>query len=95
MPLRSQVVTSQTNPKGMFSTMPDYPVDFDSDRNPYNGDIELCMKAAKGAFYDRLSKMYLDTNPNRIMQTVTLEMANGQQILSESIGSLPSEAEEE
>lgn len=45
------------------------------------------MKAAKVAYYDQLSKNYSYTN--RAMTTVTLEMANGQQILKESIGGFP------
>lgn len=85
----TQVVTSENNPQGLFSTMQGYPVDFDSDKAPYNGDIERCMKAAKAEYYDRLGKNYGDTNPNRVMTTVTLEMANGEQILAESIGGFP------
>ena len=35
------------------------------------------------------SKNYANTNPVRVMTTVTLEMASGEQILKESIGGLP------
>lgn len=45
------------------------------------------MKAAKVAYYDQLSKNYGYTN--RTMTTVTIEMANGQQILKESVGAFP------
>ena len=82
----TQVVVSQAHPEGIFSTMTDFPKVFDSGEN---GDIEQNMKTAKAAYYDQLSKNYGNTNPNRVMTTVTLEMANGQQILHESIGGFP------
>ena len=46
------------------------------------------MRIAKAAYFDQLSRNYANTNPNRIMTTVTLEMASGEQILRESIGGL-------
>lgn len=82
----TQIVTSETNPNGVFSVMPGFPKVFDSGNN---GDIEQTMKTAKSAYFAQLSANYANTNPNRIMTTVTLEMANGQQILKESIGSFP------
>ena len=91
----TQVVKSQANPNGIKSVVDGYPKDFDSSRSPYNGDIEKANKAAKAEFYDRLSKMYADTNENRIMTTVTLEAADGRQLLRESIGGFPVEAEPE
>jgi len=80
----TQVVTSEQNPQGLFSVVNGYPKTFDS-RN-YNDDLELTMKKAKAEYFDRLGIMYDDTNANRIMKTVTLETANGNQVLSESIG---------
>lgn len=88
----TQVVTSQANPDGLLSTVSGFPVTFDS--KSYNGDIELTMKKAKAKYFDQLSKNYDDTNTNRILKTVTLEMANGDQILHESIGGFPEEQEE-
>ena len=89
----TQVVTSTANPMGIFSTMTGFPKFFDSGDG---GDIEQNMKNAKAAYYDQLSKNYGNTNANRVMMTVTLEMANGQQILAESIGAIPStETEQE
>ena len=87
----TQVVTSETHPEGLFSVMSGFPKNFDS--NGYNGDIELTMKKAKATYFDQRGKNYDDTNPTRVMTTVTLEVANGQQILHESIGSFPVEAE--
>lgn len=81
----TQVVTSESNPSGIFSVMTGFPKVFDSGEG---GDIEANMKSAKAAYFAQLSANYGNTNPNRIMTTVTLEMLNGQQILRESVGGL-------
>ena len=88
----TQVVTSESNPQGIFSVMTGFPKVFDSGEG---GDIEQNMKNAKAAYFDQLSKNYANTNPARIMATVTLEMASGEQILRESIGGLPAPETEE
>lgn len=82
----TQVVTSESHPEGIFSVMSGFPKVFDSGEG---GDIEQNMKTAKAAYYDQLSKNYANTNPARVMTTVTLEMASGEQILRECIGGLP------
>lgn len=87
----TQVVTSQANPLGLLSVVDGYPKQFDSNKSPYNGDVEKAKKAAKAEYHDRLGKMYADTNENRVMTTVTLETADGFQMLSEPVGSLPEE----
>ena len=88
----TQVVTSESNPQGIFSVMTGFPKVFDSGEG---GNIEQNMKNAKAAYFDQLSKNYANTNPARIMTTVTLEMASGEQILRESIGGLPAPEPEE
>lgn len=82
----TQVVTSESNPTGLFSVMQGFPKVFDSGDN---GDIEQNMRTAKAAYHAQLSANYGNTNPARVMTTVTLEMASGEQILRESIGGLP------
>lgn len=82
----TQLITSDAHPEGIFSVMTGFPKVFDSG---VNGDIEQNMKNAKAAYFDQLSKNYANTNPTRVMTTVTLEMASGEQILRESIGGLP------
>ena len=82
----TQLVTSESHPEGLFSVMAGFPKTFDSGDG---GDIEQSMKTAKSAYYAQLSANYANANPNRVMTTVTLEMANGQQILRECIGSFP------
>lgn len=88
----TQLVTSDAHPEGIFSTVSGFPKVFDSG---VNGDIKQTMNNAKAAYFDQLSKNYANTNPARVMTTVTLEMANGQQILRESIGGFPAEPEED
>lgn len=82
----TQIITSTSNPSGLYSVMPGFPKVFDSGTD---GDIEQNMKSAKSAYYAQLSANYANTNPNRVMTTVTLEMASGEQILKECIGAFP------
>ena len=82
----TQIVTSESHPEGIFSIVSGFPKVFDSG---VDGDTEQNMKNAKAAYFDQLSKNYANVNPSRVMTTVTLEMANGEQILAESIGAFP------
>ena len=90
----TQIITSEANPQGIFSVVSGFPKVFDSGEG---GDIEATMKTAKSAYFAQLSANYGNTNPNRVMTTVTLETATGRQILHESIGGFPTntQAEEE
>lgn len=89
----TQVVTSDSHPEGLFSTVSGYPKTFDSRaynataENP-NGDEEAALRAAKAEYYSRLSANY-SGSATRVMATVTLEMADGRTILRESIGAFP------
>ena len=89
----TQVVTSESHPEGMFSVISGYPKTFDSrsynatEENP-NGDTDKALMAAKSEYFDRLSKIYVGSE-TRVMASVTLEMANGRTIMSESIGAFP------
>lgn len=89
----TQVVTSDSNPQGLLSVVPGYPKQFDSKN--YNDDLELTMNQAMGEYHDRLSINYKDTNPTRIMKTVTLETADGRQLQMKSIGGFVAEPEPE
>lgn len=79
----TQVVTSDSNPFGIFSIMPGFPKVFDSGSE---GDTVQNLRNAKSAYFDQLSKNYANTNTARVMATVTLETADGEQLLHESIG---------
>lgn len=80
----TQVVTSEAHPEGLFSVMSGYPKTFDS-QNYASEDAAL--RAAKSAYFAQLSTNY--GNSNRAMTTLTLEMANGRQILRDSEGAFP------
>lgn len=88
----TQVVTSESNPSGIYSIVTGFPKVFDSGDG---GDIEQAMKQAKSAYYAQLSTNYANTNPARVMMNVTLETVTGQQILRESIGAFPTTVAEE
>ncbi len=84
----TQVVTSQSHPEGLFSVVSGYPKTFDSlsyavEANP----ADAALRAAKSEYFSRLSANY--GSNNRAMWTVTLEMAEGSQILKESEGDFP------
>ena len=83
----TQVVTSESNPQGLFSVVSGYPKQFDS--MSFDGDIELTRRMANSEYYNRLANMYGDLNANRVMKTVTLENAKGELLLHESIGEFP------
>lgn len=83
----TQVVTSQANPLGIKSIVSGYPKDFDS--KDYNNDVGLTFKMAKADYFKKLGANYEDTNPARVMTTVTLTAADGRDIMHESVGELP------
>lgn len=88
----TQVVVSDSHPEGIYSTVPDYPKQYDSrnynatEQNP-NGDEARALDVAKAEFYSRVSA-FLSAN-NRAMWTVTLTRADGRQIMRESYGIFP------
>lgn len=88
----TQVVVSESHPEGLFSVVSGYPKTFDSrnynatEENP-NGDEERALQIAKSEYFSRLSAMY--SANNRAMAVVTLERADGRQIMRESIGAFP------
>lgn len=89
----TQVVTSDSHPEGLFSTVSGYPKTFDSrsynatEANP-NGDSDAALRAAKAEYFSRLSANY-SGSATRVMATVTLETAQGRTIMSECIGAFP------
>ena len=82
----TQVVTSEQNPMGIFSTVSGFPKVYDSGEG---GDMEQNLKNAKSAYFAQLSTNYANTNPNRVMTTVSLETAEGRMMMSECIGAFP------
>ena len=89
----TQVVTSDSHPEGLYSTMSGYPKTYDSrnynatEQNP-NGDSDAALRAAKSEYFSRLSANYAGSAA-RVMATVTLETAQGRTIMSECLGAMP------
>ena len=84
----TQVVTSASHPEGLFSVVTGYPKNFDS--NSYteaNDPVEAALRAAKAEYHDRIGKNY--ASATRAMWAVTLEQADGRQILREKEGDFP------
>lgn len=82
----TQVVTSDSHPEGLFSTITGFPKTYDSDN--YDGSTDAALKAAKSEYYARLSANYAGSAA-RVMATVTLSQANGQLITYDTIGAFP------
>lgn len=81
----TQVITSESHPEGLYSIVSGFPKTFDS-----NGrDEASALNEAKAAYFAQLSTNYANTNPSRVMTTVTLEMSNGRSVMHECIGSFP------
>ena len=59
-----------------------------TEQNP-NGDEAKALDKAKAAYLAQLSANYDNSNTNRVMMIVTLERADGRQIMSESLGAFP------
>jgi len=94
----SQVVTSETHPEGVYSTVSGYPKTFDSrnynatEANP-DGDVDKALRVAKADYCSQMAAfLAADT---RAMWTVTLTRADGRQLASECFGAFPDIAPEE
>ena len=86
----TQVVVSEAHPEGLFSVVQGYPKTFDS---LSYADTDAALRAAKSAYYDRLSANYAATN--RAMTTLTLMQSDGRTILRDSEGGFPEPTVEE
>ena len=88
----TQVVVSDAHLEGIFSTVPDYPKQYDSrnynatEANP-NGDEELALIVAKAEFADRVKQ--LSIAHNRAAWCVTITRADGVQVARKSFGAFP------
>ena len=83
----TQVVTSESHPEGMFSVKSGYPKTFDS--ATYAGDAGRAFEVAEAEYRSCESAMLLDTNPTRVMQTITLERSDGVPYYHRSKGAFP------
>ena len=90
-----QIVTSNTNPQGVLSTVTGYPIAFDSrsykatPENP-NGDEEIALLAAQAEFSAAIVRLATADNLNRVGWTVTVTRASdGKQLYLKSWGGFP------
>jgi len=90
----TQVVTSESHPEGIFSTVPDYPKQYDSrtypapDGNP-NGDSDTALIVAQAEYADEVKALTVANNPARVMWAVTITDAKGVQIARKTWGAMP------
>jgi hypothetical protein len=87
-----QIVTSESNPQGVYSNVTGYPKQRDSrdyeatEQNP-NGNEELALIVAKADFADVVKQLSLAHN--RAGWAVTLERWDGVQLARKSFGAFP------
>lgn len=88
----TQVVTSESNPQGVYGNVTNYPKTFDSRNyeattdNP-NGNPELALIVAQADFADVVKQLSLAHN--RAMWAVTLSRADGVLVERKSFGAFP------
>lgn len=88
------VITSQANPQGLFSALPDFPKLFDSRTYPApdgnsNGNTDTALIVAQAEYADEVKALTVANNPNRVMWCVTITDAKGVQIARKSWGAMP------
>ena len=88
----TQVVTSESNPQGVYGNVTNYPKTFDSrnyeatEQNP-NGNAELAFIVAQADYADVVKQLSLAHN--RAMWAVTLTRADGVLVERKSYGAFP------
>lgn len=89
-----QVITSDTNPQGVLSTVPNFPVTVDSRTygattdNP-NGNPDTALVVAQAEFAKAVKDLTVANNPTRVMWSVTLTRADGVLVERKSFGAFP------
>ena len=90
-----QVVVSESNPQGVLSKVPGFPVDFDSrsykatEQNP-NGDESIALLAARANYQNEIVTLATAENANRVGWSVYIVRASdGKQIDLYSYGNFP------
>ena len=89
-----QVITSDQNPQGVLSTVPNYPISVDSRTygattdNP-NGNPDMALIVAQAEFAKAVKDLTVANNPTRVMWSVTLTRADGVLVERKSFGAFP------
>lgn len=89
-----QIVTSESNPQGIYSTVQGYPITRDSrsyeatEQNP-NGNPEIALIVAQADYSDAVRDLTTAKNSTRVGWAVTLERWDGVQLARKSFGAFP------
>ena len=89
-----QVITSEANPQGVLSTVPNFPVTVDSRTygattdNP-NGNPDTALVVAQAEFAKAVKDLTVANNPTRVMWAVTLTRADGVLVERKKYGAFP------
>lgn len=90
----SQAITSEQNPQGVLSAVPNFPVNVDSrsygatEQNP-NGNPDTALVVAQAEFANAVKSLTVANNPSRVMWAVTLTRADGVLVERKSFGAFP------
>lgn len=89
----SQVIVSESNPQGVLSNVPNFPVTVDSRTyatpdNP-NGNSDTALIVAQAEFAKAVKDLTVAANPARVMWAVTLSRADGVLVERKSFGAFP------
>ena len=90
----TQVVTSESNPQGVYSNVTGYPIKRDSrvyeatEANP-NGNPDTALIVAQADYADAVRDLTTANNPNRVGWAVTLERWDVVQIARKAFGAFP------
>ena len=91
----TQIVISESNPQGVLSNVPNYPVPFDSRsykataENP-NGDRDIALLAAQANYSNEIVTLATAENANRVGWAVSIIRASdGKQVANKSFGGYP------
>ena len=87
-----QCVTSENHPEGLWSDKTGYPKSYDS--KDLDNNTERTFEVAEAEYRSCESTMLLDTNPNRVMQVITLVRSDGKMIYNRKKGDFPEIAPE-
>ena len=89
-----QIVTSESNPQGVYSAVNGDPIRRDSrdyeatEQNP-NGNPDTALIVAQADYADAVRDLTTANNQNRVGWAVTLERWDGVQIAKKSFGAFP------
>ena len=89
-----QIVTSESNPQGVYSAVNGYPIRRDSrdyeatEQNP-NGNPDTALIVAQADYSAAVRDLTTANNPNRAGWAVTLERWDGVQLARKSFGAFP------